>query len=296
MDRRKNIALRQMIDSVSPLPVDIVIEGETGAGKDTLVQTIHRLSGRTGPLIALNCAAIPESLAESELFGVTSGAFTGAQKSRQGYIEAAHNGTLYLDEVDSTSLALQAKLLRVVENRGIERLGSTEFKAVNTRFIISSKKPLIQLVNENLFRQDLHFRFNTITMQLLPLRARPQDIIPMFKAFTADIAQKLNQTPPNCTIELCQQLLSYTWPGNIRELKGAAERFVLGLPPMPNIDANQIQHKTSLKETLQEMEKALIKEVLNRHNGSIDKATMELNIPKRTLYHRIKTLGINASS
>ena len=291
---RHNSDLRKLIETISPLPIDVVVEGETGSGKDTLARTIHRLSKRKGKFIAVNCAAVPETLAESEFFGVTAGAYTGAQHSRAGYIEAADKGTLYLDEIDSTPLTLQAKLLRMVEARGVERLGSTQFIPVDVRIIVSTKPPLESLVNEGKFRQDLHFRLSTITAKLPSLRSRPKEIISLFRQFVAEAAERLQLIPPHCSSKLYQQLLSHDWPGNIRELRGAADRLVLGLPPLLDQPTPSKNEKWSLSHSLREFERTLITNVLDRHGGCLDSATNELEIPKRTLYHRMKLLGVQA--
>ena len=288
--------LYDLIETVSPLPIDVVVEGETGSGKDTLARTIHRLSKRKGKFVAVNCAAIPESLAESELFGVMAGAYTGAQHTRVGYIEAADNGTLYLDEIDSTPLTLQAKLLRMVEARGVERLGSTQFLPVDVRIIVSTKPPLESLVSEGKFRQDLHYRLSTVTARLPSLRSRPEEIISMFRRFVIEAALRLDLPIPQYSNNLYQGLLCHDWPGNIRELKGAAERLVLGIPPLPGYMLTDEREKWSLSYSLREFERKLIIKVLNRNKGCIKSAIKELKIPKRTLYHRMKLLGVQVNS
>lgn len=284
-------SLASLIETVAPLEIDLVLEGETGTGKDTLARKIHRLSGCSGRLVAVNCAAIPETLAESELFGVNNGAYTGAVQARAGYIEEANNGILFLDEIDSMPLSLQAKLLRVLENRGIERLGGTRFIPVNMRVIVATQKPLLTLVEQGTFRRDLYFRLNTVSIQLQPLRSQVEIIIPLFRHFIAKAATTMQCTPPEITQELCEYLLSYSWPGNIRELKTAAKRFTLGLPPL-NVPRNAERQGPQLKEILRRIEKSLIHDCLVRHGHSIDEAAMELGMPLRTLYHRIKLLNV----
>ncbi|ATZ12637.1 sigma 54-interacting transcriptional regulator [Erwinia amylovora] len=284
--------LAEMIKTVAPLKIDLVLEGETGTGKDTLARKIHQLSGCRGKLVAVNCAAIPETLAESELFGINNGAYTGAGQARAGYVEAADNGILFLDEIDSMPLSLQAKMLRVLENRGVERLGGTRFTPVNMRVIVATQTPLLTLVERGSFRRDLYFRLNTVSIQLQPLRARIEVIIPMFRSFIQKAASTLQCAPREITQEHYECLLSYSWPGNIRELKAAAERFVLGLPPL-DLPCHCGQERPQLKELMRRIEKNVIYDCLVRHGHSIDDAAQELGIPLRTLYHRIKLLNVN---
>ncbi|MGE7955668.1 sigma 54-interacting transcriptional regulator [Pseudomonas sp. NPDC089530] len=287
--------LQAFIRKAAPLKVDMVLEGETGTGKDTLARRIHELSGREGQLVALNCAAVPEQLAESELFGVMAGAYTGASKSRAGYIEASNRGTLYLDEIDSMPLLLQAKLLRVLEMRGIERLGSTRFVPLDLRVIVATQTPLEKLVEEGKFRRDLFFRLNVIKIQLPTLRSRLQHIQPLFQRFVSDAAERHRQPIPEPDPHLLKGLLSHRWPGNIRELKCAAERFVLGMPALQADDpVGHYQPAAPLKSHLRLFEKALIQDCLSRHAKCIDAVISELGIPRRTLYHRMKSLSIES--
>ena len=180
----------------------------------------------------MNCAAIPESLAESQLFGVNSGAYTGAVQSRAGFVEAAHLGTLYLDEIDSMPLSLQAKLLRVLECRGVERLGSTRFISVDMRVIASAQQSLQIMVDQGAFRRDLYFRLNVVNIELPALRDRRERIIPLFLQMIQEEADQFNCTPPSPSDGLLHELLCHPWLGNVRELRSAAIRFVLGLPPL----------------------------------------------------------------
>lgn len=173
-------AIETTVNNTAVLDIDILLLGETGTGKDTLAQRIHQLSRRKGNFVAVNCAAIPETLAESQLFGVNSGAYTGAMQSRAGFVEAAHLGTLYLDEIDSMPLSLQAKLLRVLESRGVERLGSTRFIPVDMRVIASAQHALHEMVEQGTFRRDLYFRLNVVNIHLPALRDRRERIIPLF--------------------------------------------------------------------------------------------------------------------
>ncbi|PHX34870.1 AAA family ATPase, partial [Pseudomonas syringae pv. syringae] len=232
------------------------------------------MSGRQGRFVPMNCAAIPESLAESELFGVVSGAYTGADRSRMGYIEAAQGGTLYLDEIDSMPLALQAKLLRVLETRALERLGSTSTINLDICVIASAQACLDDAVEEGKFRRDLY------------------RILPLFTRFVAASAKELSVPIPDVCPLLQQVLTGHHWPGNIRELKAAAKRHVLGFPLL-GADSQTEEHLAcGLKFQLRAIEKALIQQALKRHRNCIDAASLELDIPRRTLYRRIKELSI----
>lgn len=270
---------------------DILVSGETGTGKDTLAKCIHNLSGRTGPLIAINCAAIPESLAESQLFGVTSGAFTGVSRSRAGYIEVSDAGTLYLDEIDSMPLGLQAKLLRVLEARGIERLGSTTFVPVDLRVIASAQRSLEQLVRQGLFRRDLLFRLNSLRAHVPALRTRRACILPLFDHFAHEFATSLNREVPELDSYCVQSLLAHDWPGNVRELKSVAKRFVLGFSLLGE-DAFKGGALSGLREQLKFIEKKIIEDTFRRHKDSLGSVIYELSIPRRTLYQRMKKLGM----
>lgn len=285
--------LSPFVDVIAPLSVDIVLEGETGTGKDTLARRIHQQSGCSGPLVAVNCAAIPESLAESELFGVVSGAYTGASRSRAGYLETADKGILFLDEVDSMPLTLQAKMLRVLESRGVERLGSTQFKQLDMRVIVATQTPLHQLVEKGLFRRDLYFRLDTVKILLPTLRSRTDLIIPLFQRFCHEAAQRLKIAPPAMTSHLHECLLAHSWPGNLRELKAAAERWTLGLSPVASV-SEPGHEPLQLRDRLKRIEKFLIQDALRRHGHCIDRVVRELGIPKRTLYHRLKVLNVSA--
>lgn len=278
--------------SLSQLGIDLLLSGETGTGKDTVANRIHGLSGRKGRLVAMNCAAIPESLAESELFGVVSGAYTGADRSRVGYIEAAQGGTLYLDEIDSMPLSLQAKLLRVLETRKVERLGSTTPIALDVCVIASAQHSLDDLVEQGRFRRDLYFRLNVLTLKLAPLRTQRARIIPLFSRFATACARESGLVMPEISAVLRHVLLNHDWPGNIRELKSAAKRFVLGFPLLGSEQGEEGDSSSGLKSQMRVIEKVLIQAALKRHNNSIDAVSQELDIPRRTLYHRMKELDV----
>jgi DNA-binding NtrC family response regulator len=291
---------------IAPLGVDVLLQGETGAGKDTLAREIHRASGRPGRFVALNCAAIPESLAESELFGHEAGAFTGAARAREGKLETADKGTLYLDEIDSMPLGTQAKLLRALQDRGVERLGGSRFYRADFRVVASTKVALPQLVHEGRFRQDLYFRLNVVRIVLPSLRELGENILPFFERFVREAATRHGLPVPSLDASLRTQLQRHPWPGNVRELANAAERHTLGLPPLDDdlpigapTTVDPIHHATSieaqngaLRDRLRAFERDVIVTTLKSHQGSVAKASTELQVPLNTLYYRIKTLGI----
>ncbi len=285
--------IESTLSSTAALNIDILLLGETGTGKDTLAQRIHQLSGRRGRFIAVNCAAIPESLAESQLFGANSGAYTGAVQSRAGFVEAAHLGTLYLDEIDSMPLGLQAKFLRVLESRGVERLGSTRFIPVDMRVIASAQHSLYEMVEQGTFRRDLYFRLNVVNIQLPALRDQRDRIISLFLGMIQQEAEYFARPAPPPSEDLLQQLLVHTWPGNVRELRSTAKRFVLGLQALSIPQPPHQGKKMSLKARLQQIEKTLIEESLLRHNHCVNTVAIELGVSKRTLYHWIKQLEIS---
>lgn len=281
------------VKSTAKLNIDILLHGETGTGKDTLAEKIHLLSERQGSYVAINCAAIPESLAESQLFGVTPGAFTGAMQSRAGFIEASNRGTLYLDEIDSMPLTLQAKLLRVLETRGVERLGSTKFIPVDMRVIASAQSSLPSMVEQGQFRRDLYFRLNVVCIHLPPLRERREHILPLFMNLIKREAAFFNAPLPSHSAPLLEHLICHDWPGNVRELRSVAKRLVLGLTPVLTDLHRDEGLKKNLKGRLQQIEKLLIQDALYRHLYSIEAVSLELGIAKRTLYHRMKQLDIS---
>lgn len=286
-DLLKTVITAQQVARVA---VDIVIEGETGVGKDTLARKIHAISGRTGRFIGVNCAAVPENLVESEFFGVDPGAFTGAVKARPGKIEAADGGTLYLDEIDSMPIWMQAKLLRALQERGCERLGSTKFIPSDFRTIASSRVPLERMVAQGHFRSDLYYRLNVVSLKLPSIRNRASDVPKLFQRFVRQSCETMKLPVPPMSSEVEAVLATYDWPGNLRELRAAAARFALNQPPVPT--KMPLEARLPLKDRMRGIERALIAAALERHGGSVQHASEELNVPPYTLYYRLKALGI----
>ena len=281
--------LSRWLDKLSGLPLDFVLEGETGTGKDTFARQLYDLSRLSGPFIGINCAAIPEQLAEAELFGSVPGAYTGSTKTRVGHIEAANDGILFLDEIDSMSLPLQAKFLRVLETRSVMRLGSTETVDVNLRVIGAAQRPLASLVEQGAFRSDLYFRLSTVKIQLPALRERVETIVPQFKRFAIEAARHFKRPLPPMNQTLTESLLMHRWPGNMRELKAAAMRFVLGLP---TLEQTRSVRSWTLKDRMARIESCLIEDCLIRHNHQVIDAARELGLPSRTLYNKLKALNL----
>lgn len=220
--------LLQQVDIVAKSDSTVLICGETGTGKEVIARAIHQLSPRHDkPLVKINCAAIPASLLESELFGHDKGAFTGAINTHRGRFEIADGGTLFLDEIGDLPLELQPKLLRVLQEREIERLGGSRTIPVNVRVIAATNRDLWQMVEDRQFRSDLFYRLNVFPLELPPLRDRPEDIPLLAKHFTQKMARHMNRSIDAIPTEALRQLMSWDWPGNVRELENVIERAVL---------------------------------------------------------------------
>lgn len=278
--------LRDTIRDLAPLPTDILLLGETGTGKDMIARTIHDHSGRSGPFVALNCGGIPESLFESEIFGHEAGAFSGATRRRIGKIEFAHKGTLFLDEIESMPAAMQVKLLRVLQERSIERLGANTSIDVDFRIIAATKTNLAQLADDKRFRADLLFRINVATIDIPSLRERRDDIPLLFAYFCGQCAQRLNRPLPVIRESVMAELASREWPGNVRELRNEAERFVLGMAhksTSPDTSVNM-----GLADAVNHFERVMILEELRRQNYHLSRTAVALQIPKTTLFDKIR--------
>lgn len=280
------------------LQVDLVLEGETGCGKDTVARAIHKMQFPDKPFVNVNCGALPEGLIEAELFGAEAGAFTSAVRPRQGKIEAANGGMLYLDEIDSMPLHLQSKLLQVLQYRGCHRLGSNRFIRSNFRMVASTKTPLKTLVDRGQFRADLYFRINVVVLSLPPLRQLPQRILPLFDRYVQVHALRLRQQPPPLTAEQKASLLAYAWPGNYRELRACAIRHVCGqwmidaAPPTAAVAPRRTQdfQATPLRDAVKNYERHLISEALLHSGGNVAKAASQLRVAPQTLHYRIRAL------
>ncbi|WP_174718536.1 sigma-54-dependent transcriptional regulator [Azospirillum humicireducens] len=284
--------LRTTIAAVADTDADVLVFGETGTGKEMVARALHEASGRRkSPFVALNCGAMPEAIFESELFGHEAGAFTGAAKRRVGRIEHASGGTLFLDEIESMPLSLQVKLLRVIQERVVEPLGSNEQVAVDLRVVAATKTDLRQAADAGTFRADLYYRLNVVVLTIPPLRERRDDIPLLFQHFVAQAATRYNREPRVPTREQMQRLMDQNWPGNVRELRNAADRFVLGLEEVA--PAAPAPSTLSLAEQVDLFEKGLIQSELARQRGSVKAAIEALNIPRKTFYDKLKRYGLS---
>jgi two-component system C4-dicarboxylate transport response regulator DctD len=290
------VQLRHSIAQLANVDVDILLNGETGAGKEIVARALHDFGHRSkGPFVALNCAAIPESVFESEVFGHEKGAYTGAAGSRVGKLEFANGGTVFLDEIESMPLALQAKILRAIQEREIEPLGSNSPRQLDVRFIAASKVDLKAESDAGRFRADLYFRLATIEVAIPPLRDRPEDIALLHQLFAGAAAKRFNLPAPHMPQSMLQSLQDQHWPGNVRELKAAAERFVLGLTNGP-VAANGHEEAGNLADRVSRFEADAIARTLQACGGSTAEAAARLGLPRRTLNEKIAKYGLRAEA
>ncbi|MFC4654442.1 sigma-54-dependent transcriptional regulator [Rheinheimera marina] len=285
--------LRRTLDAVVDAPADVLIFGETGCGKELVARYLHEQScRREHNFVAINCGAIPEHLIESELFGTEAGAFTGADKKRIGKFEFANGGTLFLDEIESTPLSLQVKLLRVLEERKVTRLGSNQTIDLDIRVVAATKTDLRQLSEHGQFRADLYYRLSLVELSLPPLRQRPDDLMILFSHFAQVAAARFHKEYQPLSIQQIQQLQQHQWPGNVRELRNMAERYVLLGPAIvfneqPAAAEQGLAGSMSLQQRLESYEKALLEDALSQHRGAIKAVMAELGLPRKTLYDKM---------
>ena len=291
--------LHTLINKVSRTDANILITGENGTGKEMLANEIHRLSPRNnGPMIAVDMGAITETLFESELFGHVKGAFTDAQTDRAGKFEIAENGTLFLDEIGNLSYHLQAKLLTVLQRRSITRVGSNTPIPVNIRLICATNRNLEEMVDKELFREDLLYRINTIQVHLPALRERKEDIVPFGEIFLNKYADLYNKPHFVLKPDAQEKLKSQPWYGNIRELEHTIEKTVImsenHFISEEDIDCPHNKNEKPLSEvnTLEDMECQLIKKTIDKYNGNLSMVANQLGISRQTLYNKIKRYGI----
>ena len=287
--------LRLLVGKVSATDANILITGENGTGKEMLAHEIHRLSNRKNEaFVAVDMGAITETLFESELFGHVKGAFTDARADRRGKFEAAHLGTLFLDEIGNLPYSMQAKLLTVLQSRSIVRVGSNAPIPVDIRLITATNRNLHDMVDRELFRQDLLYRLNTIHIEIPPLRERPVDIVPLCEIFIAQYSRRYTRPVPRLTSGAKEKLNSHLWTGNIRELQHAVEKAVIisdgNTLDADNFDLPRKKELPSKKDvaTLSEMEYNMIKDAIDKYDGNLTLVANQLGISRQTLYNKIK--------
>ena len=296
--------LLQSLDRVVPTDSTVLMQGETGTGKELLARYVHEHSPRRdGPFVPVNCGAVPSELVESAFFGHRKGAFTGATDSRKGYFELSHNGTIFLDEIGEASLALQVKLLRVLQEGEIYPVGAEASIDVDVRVIASTNRNLSHQVEEGEFRQDLFYRLNVFAVFVPPLRGRKEDVDVLSEFFVKRFCERLNRPVLTFEPETLQLLREYDWPGNVRELENEIERIVIltdpGLPIPPSRLSDRIRVKEGakdsrgpLKEKLAELERELILDALRAHGNNKSRAADALQVSRQTIIAKLKQYGL----
>jgi Nif-specific regulatory protein len=298
------LEVHNLIRKVSPTRATVLLLGESGTGKTLVARIIHELGDRSkGPFIKVNCAALPENLLESELFGYEKGAFTGASETKPGRVEEAGGGTIFLDEIGELPLTIQSKLLRFLQDKEFERLGSSKTRRVDVRIIAATNKDLETSVRDGLFRQDLYYRLNVFPIMVPPLNKRPEDIAPLVNFFSQKMSReygfRLKLTPQAESV-----LLKYSWPGNVREMENLMERLAIIFgdrtidlselsPYVSNFARAQKDMTNSELESLEEVELRRVIAALDRHNWVQTRAARELGITLRQLGYRIKKYGLS---
>ena len=301
------VKLLETVAQVAPSEATVLITGESGTGKEMLAGAIHFNSPRKdGPFVKINCAAITETLLESELFGHERGAFTGAHRKREGRFRQAHGGSLFLDEISEMSLAMQVKLLRVLQEREITRVGGEEVIKVDVRVIAATNKDLLQEIEAGRFREDLYYRLNVVTLNIPPLRERKEDVPLLAQHFLEMLSEKNHKQIKGFTPQAMDQLIKHDWPGNARELMNAVERSVVlsqseyldeeDLPLIPRNASPEGEISTndviSADLPLEEVEKATILKTLDSAGGNKSEAARRLGVTRRTLHKRLKKYGV----
>jgi two-component system response regulator HydG len=290
------------IEKAAASQATILITGESGTGKELVARAIHYSSPRaSAPFVPINCGGIPENLLESELFGYVKGAFTGAMETRAGFFQTADGGTIFLDEISETSLSMQVKLLRVLQNKEVVLVGARQPQRVDVRIIAATNKDLIKLVKKDEFREDLYYRVNVITVDIPPLRERVGDILPLVQNFAVKFAKELGRTAPRFSENALQALKDYDWPGNVRELENIIQRLVvmsegdvIDAPDLPSLMRFSALRGVSPKRTLAEAEAEHIRFVLSAADGNKTQAAKILGITRKTLREKLNKIEPSA--
>jgi len=286
------------IKKASSTTATVLITGESGTGKELVARAIHYNSIRSSaPFVPINCGGIPETLLESELFGHIKGAFTGATESRAGFFQAADGGTVFLDEISETSMTMQVKLLRVLQNREICLVGSTDYHKVNIRIIAASNKDILGLIRKGVFREDLFFRLNIIPIHLPPLRDRGDDILLLIQHFLSKFALEFDKPKLKLSENVIKVLKNYNWPGNVRELENVIQRLVvmserelINVPDLPSLMRYSVSPNARLNRSLAEVEAEHIRNVLKSVGGNKSKAAEILGIDRKTIRTKLSSM------
>jgi two-component system C4-dicarboxylate transport response regulator DctD len=282
--------IRRQILLLADTDAPVLIYGETGTGKELVARCLHEHSKRkAGHFVALNCGGLPETLFETEVFGHVAGAFTGAVRARVGKLEWSNKGTLFLDEIESMPVGMQVKLLRVLQERTIERLGSNEVIPIDCRVISATKADLQALSEQGTFRSDLYYRLGVAVIELPPLRHRREDIPILFEHFLLAAGKRYGRPAPILSQAQVGELMAYAWPGNVRELHNVADRFLLGLlGERFQLQKVSAEPATTLAEQVTRFERALIEDELRRSHGNANAVSEALGMPRKTLYDKLK--------
>jgi DNA-binding NtrC family response regulator len=292
----------ELVRKVAAAPTTVLILGETGVGKEVVAEQIHRQSARAkGPFVRLNCGSLPETLLESELFGHEKGAFTGAEQRKIGYLEAADGGTLFLDEIGELASTMQAKLLRVIENRRVMRVGGREEIAVDVRIVAATNRDLAAEVKAGRFREDLYFRIAPFVIEVPPLRERPAEVGLLAELFARQFAPRLGVTTPVIHADAAAALRRHRWPGNVRELRNAIERAIVladggdieleDLPPEVR-RADAPPATGAIRDQLADLEQRRIEEALAAEGGNQTRAAKRLGLSRRALIYKLEKYGL----
>jgi DNA-binding NtrC family response regulator len=295
-------AMRNVFDSIRKVATtnaNVLIVGESGTGKELVARAIHYSGKRaSAPFVPVNCGGIPEGLLESELFGHVKGAFTGATETRAGFFQTADGGTIFLDEVSETSLSMQVKLLRVLQDKQVFMVGANKPHQVNVRILAATNKDLMSLVKKGVFREDLFFRLNVITISIPPLRERVDDILLLVNSFATGYTTEMSKPAPRFSDKALEVLKNYNWPGNVRELENVIQRLVvmtdgdiIDAPDLPPLMRFSALREAGFDRTLAEVEAEYIKNVLANVDGNKTKAAEILGIDRKTLREKIKGQG-----
>lgn len=289
------VDLKSTLQKVAATNADVLIYGETGTGKELVAESLHAMSARhSHPFVAINCGGMPETLFESEIFGHVKGAFTSADSNQVGKMEYANHGTFFLDEIESMPVALQIKLLRALQQRKIQRLGSNKEIALDLRVVAATKADLLQMTKEGSFREDLYYRLNVVVLRIPPLRERKDDIPLLFQHFFDEAGRRHGNPQALPSAQVIDRLFAHDWPGNVRELRNFAERAALGLPSETTEDETPGSAATNplLGERMEAYEKFTIERELLKQRGNLSNTYKALGVSRKTLYDKMKKYGI----